>query len=495
MQDVTTLPISPDVFWPALGLVLVALAVLAVFGLLAGFGRVAQDGPSHLQKRMGLTELPPALFRLGAVLWAGLATVLVAGLFYMLLDVILHAFPASDSVIGKLWDQITGSTAETWDFRFRLAQLTVLTTVLGAVIALPVTLNRLRLASETLFNTKISEAAADLYAQRQVTRRYANGLTQDEYEDDIVRRNAAINRLEDLVRERPAEAGRVSRLLSTYVRELSRQFPPVELPAKMVVGDVAEWASDLRPARSDMEKAVQTLGRLTEIPSVAPKDRPIDLTGANLQGMFFRKSHFQKAILTNANLQGTRFSSCQLQGAKFDGAIAHGSKFENCTMLERVNFHGSNFSGSEFARTDMTSAEAYEATFFYVKFYESCLNDARFIKCHMRESVFMGASLKGTLLKASGLEYTLFDEVKFSHRTYFTRVNMDFSALSDLAVFQSNGILEHLEKVIGNGSVALPESTATPRHWPSNVLPIWTFEEEWKKWCKDPDNYEYKPPA
>jgi hypothetical protein len=48
-----------------------------------------------------------------------------------------------------------------------------------------------------------------------VTRRDEDGTPHDEWEDDVVRRNAAIDRLEGLVRERPEEAERVARLLST----------------------------------------------------------------------------------------------------------------------------------------------------------------------------------------------------------------------------------------------------------------------------------------
>ena len=70
-----------------------------------------------------------------------------------------------------------------------------------------------RLEGEALFNDKMTAATTDLYSRRQS----GDGAWQD----DVPRRNSAIDRLEGLVHERPDQAPRVARLLSVYLRELS----------------------------------------------------------------------------------------------------------------------------------------------------------------------------------------------------------------------------------------------------------------------------------
>lgn len=211
---------------------------------------------------------------------------------------------------------------------------------MGATVALPFTLIRLRLtseqtqtATESLFNDKINAATDDLHAMRQ---RWDG--TQNIWEDDIARRNAAIDRLEGLANERPDSAPRISRLLSVYVRELSREHPPIDPPDGATPEDLGDWAKNPKVQRSDMENAVQVLGRLRGILPETPDDITIDLTGANLQGFTLTKLDFQGANLFDVQMQGAHLIHVQMQGAnlgfaEMQGADLFGAQMQGAILI------------------------------------------------------------------------------------------------------------------------------------------------------------------
>lgn len=293
-----TIPLPPSLFWGFASLACIALASWIVFSILPGQQR---DLPflNYLRERLGIRRMPVWSFILGAVLWVGIVTVLTAGLFGLIIDVLSDAVPRRDV------------SDDVWEFRFKLVQLTALTTVLGAAIALPLTMARLRLtrrtnktAEEALFNDKINEATKGLYARRQVSKQIANGTYDDHWHDDIVQRNAAINRLEGLAQEKPTEVPRIARLLSVYVRELSAevyvQAPPFDAEPEALWA----WVNALPKLRSDMEKAAQTLGGLADIAPDPLANGEIDLSGANLQAAALRRAKLNNAVLKDAQLPG-----------------------------------------------------------------------------------------------------------------------------------------------------------------------------------------------
>jgi hypothetical protein len=129
---------------------------------------------------------------------------------------------------------------------------------------LEATQRQTELQEEAQFNDKINAAATDLAARRQVTRVAIdpNGdIVRDkegketiltEWQDDLVTRAAAIDRLEGLAQEAierddypPAQ--RIARMLSIYVQELSREYPPKPAPEFKSREQMQDWASTLRP--------------------------------------------------------------------------------------------------------------------------------------------------------------------------------------------------------------------------------------------------------
>lgn len=299
------------------------MIIVVMSGLVAISIPDKSDKPNavlRLRDALGMAGIHPALFLMTIFLWVAIAFILVTGLFGLTLDVLNdlapeRPLPDDSDDVKKLKDDAI------WDFRFKLIQLTALTTVLGAVIALPFTLIRLGLtqdqtktARDSLFNEKINAATQGLYARRQVS--LGEGTdAHDIWRDDIVQRCAAIDRLEGLADENRDDVPRIARLLSVYVRELSTEVPAQPAPKDATPQELQAWAQDLPKLRSDMEKAAQTLGRLNALAETALANGEIDLRGANVQNADLKHLDFGKALLSKTQLQGANLIAAQFDAS------------------------------------------------------------------------------------------------------------------------------------------------------------------------------------
>ena len=287
---------------------------------------------TQLRTTLGATAMPPSLFGIGVLIWGALFLFLLAGLATILAELVWGLFDPANP-------------AQKWDFRFLLAQLAGVTAVLGAVVTLPFTLIRLRLTREqtqlsqdVLFNEKINAATTDLYSRYQKTEMRDDGTAHDHWRDDVMRRNAAIDRLEALAIERPEMTPRIARMLEVYLKELTRDYPPEEPPEGASPEELREWARALTVQRTDMEKAAQTLGQLRKIDWPGRDDLFIKLAGINLQAFALSGCDFQKANLVGARLEGADHAGARLEGAhlrwaRLEGAHLFGARLDQSTDL------------------------------------------------------------------------------------------------------------------------------------------------------------------
>jgi hypothetical protein len=196
----------------------------------------------------------------------------------------------------------------------------------------------LALSETSLFNDKVNAAVAALHSRRQVTREITvSGETKvlTEWQDDIVQRSGAIDRLEGLMRERPSEAPRIVNMLSVYVRELSREAgedafsKPIReheapdaptLSPDVVPPQAVTRSAALRPFRADVEKAVQTLGRVIKFPNVDEEGIVLDLRGMDGRGFDLTGLTFKYAKLGKARLEETVFDRAFLGGVEMDSS-------------------------------------------------------------------------------------------------------------------------------------------------------------------------------
>ena len=381
---------------------------------------------------MGLSGLDGGVFFVILLFWA----VIFLSLFLGLLAVIW----------SFAWGPLP-TEAEIWDWRFSLAKLTALTAVLGAVVALPFTLIRLKLAreqnahaEEALYNDKMNTAVEDLYAQRQITKWNGrnNETASNGWEDDITRRNGAIDRLKGLVEENIALLPRVDRMLTVYLQELTREYPAEVPPADATPKELKAWAETLTRKRSDMENAVQTPSQLPRDAAYLKGRKPPDLQDINMQA--FKLSGL---TLNEANLRRGNLRRAKLQGAD----------------LIRAKLQGANLSWAQLQGADLSVAKLQGATLWEAQLQGADLRWARFDT---------GTSLTNATLRGAGVR------------------EVDFTDVPQIAA--------HLEGMFGDASVTLPEGVTAPGHWAPEKLDWEAFETEWRAFQhsigQDPDNPE-----
>jgi hypothetical protein len=321
---------------------------------------------------------------------------------------------------------------------------------MGAVVALPFTLIRLthsrrqtQTAKEALFNNKIDAAVSDLHAQRQVTR-WTGDDANNGWEDDVTRRNGAIDRLEGLAGEDPNTAPRIARMLSVYVRELSREMPAIVPPETEDVRKLHIWALDLKPARSDMQNAVQVLGRLKAVSGLQLDDGEIDLTNANLQGHDLTDLDLGMAKLKNVNLQAADLTEAKLKG----------------TDLTNANLQCADLCGANLQETNLCFAKLQGANVFGAK---------------LQGTLFIRAQLQGADLRLAELEKS----------TAFNGAIFSGAAVSETDFTNSNITQSQLGQLFGDATVTLPEGHGPehkdwPKHWSKDVLDYIDFSTQWR---------------
>lgn len=294
---------------------------------------------------------------LNVLAWFGLffmvpgALLFLMAVWQLLMLVVSYPAPGSD-----------GSDVR-WHSSIMLALLAAVGAIMGLVFAfirVLTTERQTRTAEaqathneDVLFNEKITEATRSLYTQRQVTKDPdGKESAYDIWEDDLIRRNAAIDQLERLAKERPDTADGIARMLSVYVRELSKAHKADPVPKGMSPNDLRTWAHRLKVKRSDMEKAVQTLRGLREIAAGSGADLPIDLREANLQGMSLNGLDFKGADLGGAQLQGADLDWAQLQGAGLSWA-----EMDEETDLSFASLRGARLRNVDYAQVRLTQKQ------------------------------------------------------------------------------------------------------------------------------------------
>ncbi len=456
-----TLPVTREVFWLLATLVgIIAFSFVIYAALPRQEGR---DDEVNLKEVLGAKQLSDPLFALLVILWIVLAMCLFGGLV---------------ATIGKIAQLVIVGveTVEDKGARFPLIQLAALTATLGATVALPFTVIRLRLTHEqtatataSLFNQKITEAAADLHAQRQVSKKVGVRKWETLWEDDIVRRNAAIDRLEGLVREEPQEAARVSRLLSVYVRELSDEIPAQPAPDTEEVKQLQEWARQLSIPRSDMQNAAQVLGRLAKIEGVKAATLAIDLRNTNLQAMDLSGLSYREALLSGAKLQRAK-----LTGAKLQGAIL------SYAELQQAHLGSSEMSGANLWDANLQGAFLADAELQGASLIRAKLQGTLLVGTNLQGIDLTSAELQGANLTIAELQGANLWNISLDASTNLTHSVLsgasaryvDFSAIPEIA--------NHVDDLFGDDTTKLPKDITRPETWPRDNLSQKDYTAQWR---------------
>lgn len=335
VKEFTGTPIFP---W--LGWIIMSALVLILTGSV-----LLKSKLTAIKKTFGAESLPHWLTLLMIAIWGAIALTLTLGLLILITEIVVTI--------------VTPENEGT--FRFLLAKTTALTAVLGAVVALPFTVLRLKLSTEqnrhnqdVLYNDKLHNAITDLHARYQRTD-VEDKDRHDVWEDDIIRRVGAIDRLEALVQERNEMAPRIARTLCVYLKEMTREHPATPYPEDRSGESLETWRNKIAAKkRADMEAAAQVLGRLPKILKLNPKtdeqryrEIGVDLAETNLQGMALSYLDFCYARAERASLEGAELNGAVLDEAVLDeftdlravrstGAALRSVSLENVKNLENL---------------------------------------------------------------------------------------------------------------------------------------------------------------
>lgn len=484
MQDTTTitLPIPPD----TLGIF--ALAVLLTFASYLIFVMLPpQPGTKHKSPIQRMEE------SFGIQLKSRLtAALLVISLFAYLMIFIFALFIALRGLGAIVFDALPEVMSPTQP-RVSLAFGTLLAAILGAPFLIwrtYVAAKQTTIAEESLFNDKINAAATDLAARRQVTRSIGDGDTETiltEWQDDLVTRAAAIDRLEGLALERPDVAPRIARMLSIYVQELSREYPPIPTPTDASRDDLRVWADRLVPARTDMERAAQSLGQVdrNNFPATTIfSSRDIDLRRCNLQAFDLQDRVYDRVSLEGCNLAGARlsntsFAHAKMRGVKLTGAGLLYANLQEATLrnasLEVANLAtarmvGINLNGANFRGAVLTAASLKNAR----------INDAIFESADLGNATFRCAQLRNVRFQDAYLVGTSFEGAILERLTFCADTHLDGASFRGAAMRFENppdAIFEHWPTVFYSSS-KIPDGA--PLHWIEQDLREDEFRTTWR---------------
>ena len=329
-----------------------------------------------------------------------------------------------------------------------------------------------RLEGEALFNDKMTAATTDLYSRRQ---------TRDsKWQDDVPRRNSAIDRLEGLVHERPDQAPRVARLLSVYLRELSGadEVPAVPYDEPTSIDDLKDWVKTLKP-RSDMENAVQTLGRLRAIAGVDADAVTIDLRAANLQAIDFEGGNFNGARLNGAQLQGADLSQAQMEGANLRDARLEVASLYN-TYLQEAHLSYANLLACNLKYARLQDANLMLSTLNEVFLENAQLTGASLPIASMHNAALADAGLQGVDLQNAILVQAIFFRTEFDAETNLKDADLTGAMFRRVDLSPLNISAEQLNTAFGDGSVTLPDHIDWPAHWPRESVDYDEFEKQWR---------------
>ncbi len=311
----------------------------------------------RLRRDLGAEALPEAVFAGFFLLWVVLSALLFGGLISSLFDLV------SELV---LTDSADRSEKAKVNFRFFLAGIAALTATLGATLAIPFTLIRIRHSQEANFTAqqglitdRINSAVESLGRDKTTVRQITDKKGKPTYEKDDKRKNnfsrpamievtppnievriGAVLALERIAKENLDFHIQIMEILTAYVR-LNAPAGPMNATL-----DLSE-----RPRiREDIQLCITVLGRRSDLgkqQELAQKFR-LNLSECDLRGADFSKGDFTAAIFTASNAEAALFAECTLRGALITRS-----------QLSYADFFNANLTGADLQQSTIEIANTY----------------------------------------------------------------------------------------------------------------------------------------
>ncbi len=262
----------------------------------------------------------------------------------------------------------------------------------------------LALGAGLLISVALASIARTLVMLRrgQVTDRYARAIEQlGSKELDV--RIGGIYALEGVARDSAADRPTVMEVLTTFVREHSREpWPPPDSPRTTWITWRGRFRAGGRPqersTRPDIQAAVTVVGRRD-----ARRDtQPIHLHGADLAGADLRKANLGGADFTEATLRDADLTGAELTGATLRDADLTRADLTEAT-LRSADLGGADLTEATLRSVDLRGADLHATTLTSATLTRADLSGAFLGGADLTEATLAGAILRGADLTRARL--------------------------------------------------------------------------------------------
>ncbi|MFY0681277.1 MAG: pentapeptide repeat-containing protein [Thalassovita sp.] len=369
---------------------------------------------------------------------------------------------------------------------------------------------------------RISKAVEQLGTEKTVKTLSGSGEMIEQTQRNIEVRIGGLLSLERIAQDsvsydKGRDHVRVMEIICAYIRENAPARSAVAIPAevwapsadeapdqetddwaenrqKELRKSIGEWVATLRPAKEDIQTALNILARRSAaqrqveaiwLCDVDPQtsrvfdeeDCPVFIAPDDPQAM----SAAIEKYSADLNDWQTRIGA--YAGYRLD--LRH----TNLQMadLSDGNFTGANFIGSQIQRADLTNAQMQRAD----------LSHAQMQGAHLLVAQMQEADLSKAQIQGAHLSYAQINE-----NTSFNSATLESALLREVDLTNVNLSKAQIKSTFGDASVILPgregpASAAWPEHWPKWELPSrgnHSFDDEANTWRADPENYVPPPP-
>lgn len=476
------------------------------------------DRLANLRSKLGVAGVPIPIFLAAATIWTAILLMLLYGFAAILYEVVFATPPETD--------------AGTWDFRFLLAQFVAVTTVLGAVVAFPVTLNRLRLTAEDnetklqgQITERINNAVENLGATRSVKRQrkrksgtlayerdahgepdFSKPIFEEVTEPNLEVRFGAIYALERIASDDHRYHLQVMEILTAYVRENARaadaKRSPHEIfdeltrntedkpglhpedafqnsryqsanmygwsPEELSPENLERWAREQLSPREDIRLAMQIIGRRTQSQIALERREGYQIDLA--------RSNLQ-GITLSGNFAFASFADSRLDGVTLDGSFReaqfglYADRALSAASMQAATCRMIDATGSDFSGANL------DAAFF---------GGARLDNCKFRLAKMDHTNFNGAQVKKADFAYADCKNVYCYDGAYF-----DLSRFYRTNLGEFKGLTEGpTERLWVAGNVKMtPEQEERFGRMGKPVGNEMTNRREWRKWQEDPVSY------
>lgn len=285
---------------------------------------------------------------------------------------------------------------------------------------------------------------------------YSQPIMEEVTQPNLEVRIGAIFALERISQDSERDHIQIMEILCAYIRENAQTVVEPLPEGDPTPQEWREWVKhELKPPRQDLAVALEVIRRRKPARKKREQEHGFNVS---LQHTVMRKVGPLKCDLESADLSDSEWQGSDLRSVKLQEAVLINAALQ-VANLDHANLQGAKLAGTKMQATYLRHAKLQSAVLY---------------KANLEGAYLIGAEFDGhTNLFEANLQGAVVKSVDFSDVPQIT---------------------EHLPGMFGDGTVTLPGGHGPshpdwPSHWPRHKLSVAQFDQEWRKWQSDSDNY------